>query len=177
MTNYAIGELVGHVHALKKLEDFDWVGNDIIKIVIDDLIKKDSWGTGLGLVGFVGVGKTHLLASLYKERMWRTINENGQLPIWLNFSDLYDLEHSELVEVIGRGNIIFIDDLFCMGYKEKEIDIVKEIVFRCYNSNKILCFSSNLFVENWDIDLRVRDRLKEMCRVFEIVGDSHRRQI
>lgn len=178
--NYALGEVAAHRLAHKILEDYDWAGNDIAKIIVCDMVELVRWTKGVGFVGWTGVGKTHLLISLYKERMWRTIFEESQLPVWMAFNDIIsmwadDKDKSGVLEIIGRADILFIDDLFSTGYGDVENMIVKEIVMKCYDSNKVLCFTSNVLVEQrTDVDARVKDRLKEMCNVIEIEGESRR---
>lgn len=120
---------------------------------------------------------THLLISLYKERMWRAVNEDSDIPVWLSFQDALELykDKEQLWEVLNRGKIIFIDDLFCTGYGDIEEHLIRDIVFRCYDSNKTLCFTTNILIDEWHIDVRVKDRIREMCLTIDIMGESHRK--
>jgi DNA replication protein DnaC len=45
---------------------------------------------------------------------------------------------------------------------------------RCYDSKKVLCYTANWSYERWDIDERVKDRLREMCIEIQLVGSSFR---
>lgn len=177
VTEYLLGEVAAHRLAYRTLEEYDWSGNDLARIAIEDILEKKEWDKGIGLVGWTGVGKTHLLVALYKERMWRSVYEESGLPVWLGFSDIISLwseDKEGFVSAIGRGQLIFIDDLFVTGYNELERSVVRDVVFKCYDTNKLLCFSSNILIEQADIDVRVKDRLKEMCKFIEIVGESRR---
>lgn len=176
--NYLIGELTVHRLNNRNLEDYDWSGNDMVRIAIEEYVSKYQWDKGIGLVGWMGVGKTHLLVSLYKERMWKAVYHNSQLPVWITFLELVELwqtDKSIVSDVLNRGEIIFIDDLFCTGYTMKETSIIRDIVYKCYDDNKVLCFTSNVLLSNWDIDDRAKDRLKEMVLILEVVGESRRR--
>ena len=175
--NYIVGETAYHRLALNTFEDYTWNGNEIAKIVIEDSCEKVEWKKGLGLIGWVGVGKTHLLIALYKERMWRAVNEDSDIPVWLSFQDALELykDKEQLWEVLNRGKIIFIDDLFCTGYGDIEEHLIRDIVFRCYDGNKILCFTTNILIDDWRIDIRVKDRIREMCLMVDIMGESHRK--
>lgn len=173
---YIIGEVAYHRLAMKTFEEYMWDGNEIAKIVIEDVCEKSEWKKGLGLIGFVGTGKTHLLIALYKERMWRAVNENSDIPVWLSFQDALELykDKEQLWEVLNRGKILFIDDLFCMGYGDIEGSLIRDIVLRCYDTNKILCFTTNILTDNWNVDIRIKDRMKEMCISVDICGESKR---
>lgn len=179
MNRYLIGEVAWHRLSDRTLENFDWKGNEILEAVVNDLVSREKWDRGIGLIGWTGVGKTHLLISLYKERMWRYVYQNReQQPLWLSFYDLLDLEENKirsvLSDILGVAGIVFIDDVWYSGQGELEKEIVKTIVYRCYDLNKILCWSSNLSVDRWDVDIRVKDRLREMCIVMEVFGESRR---
>lgn len=177
MNNYLIGELGWHRFKFKTLDEFDWSDNDLLRIIIEEIVSKSKWKDGIGLVGWTGVGKSHLLVSLYKERMWRAIYEESQLPVWVGFNDLIDVwqeDKNELYSIISRGDILFVDDLFYSGQGEVEKRVVKEIVFRCYDTEKVLCFSSNILLDNLDVDARVKDRLQEMTKIIQVFGESKR---
>jgi len=179
MNKYLIGEIAWHRLADKTLEDFDWTGNELLEVAVRELVSLNQWERGLGLIGWTGVGKTHLLVALYKQRMWKYVYETQkQAPVWLSFYDLLDLDEGKtkqiVSEILGTVGIVFIDDVWYSGQGEKEKELVKAIVYRCYDLNKVLCWSSNLPVDRWDVDVRVKDRLREMCMVLEVFGESRR---
>lgn len=177
MTNYLIGELTTHRLNGSVLEGYDWAGNDLVRIAVEEFVSTLRWSKGIGFVGWLGVGKTHLLVSLYKERMWKAVYNDGQIPVWLSFFELvelWDTNKSGVFDVLNRGEIIFIDDLFCLGYTMKETSIIRDVVYKCYDDNKVLCFTSNVLLENWDVDDRAKDRLREMILTLEVVGESRR---
>lgn len=176
MVKYCIGEIGWHRLASKRLEDYDWSGNELAKVMIEGLVARETWDKGLGLVGWTGIGKTHLLVALYKERMYRAVyQQSNQVPVWLPWSELVaeDLKRIKLAELVA-GDIVFVDDLWSMGQGDEVKKLVKELVFHCYDTGKVLCFSTNVRVKDWDIDERVADRIREMCVVLELKGDSRR---
>uniref|UniRef100_A0A7V3N580 IstB-like ATP-binding protein domain-containing protein n=1 Tax=candidate division CPR3 bacterium TaxID=2268181 RepID=A0A7V3N580_UNCC3 len=174
---YSYGEVVMHRLAKKTLEDFDWSENRILALVVSKMVAMDIWSKGLGLVGWTGVGKTHVLISLYKERMWRAIYKNGQIPAWFSFQDLCSLYYKDRdgFRDVLLGGIIFVDDLFCKDQSEEEMRVVKELVYYIYDLGKVLCFTSNVLMDMLDIDERVKSRLSELVEVVEVFGEDRRK--
>jgi DNA replication protein DnaC len=178
MTKYLLGQLAGHRFADKTLENFVWdTGNSHLKDFFYDLVSRKAWEKGIGLVGDVGVGKTHLLSALYKNRAWVSVFIGGGVPVWVSFFDLvveYKENKKVLKELLDTYDLVFVDDIWSVGASVEEKNIVRELVFRCYDSKKILCYTANWSCERWDIDERVKDRLREMNVEVELVGVSFR---
>lgn len=180
MEKFYVGEVGFHRLSRKTLKDFDFTNNELLRALIYDLIEREEWEKGIGLIGGVGVGKTHLLINLYKNRAWWAVWYSKKVPIWLQFYDLIMLFRTEgdnaLMEVLDRGEIVFVDDfLSTVGERDLEKRVASLIVFTCYDKGKIFCFSSNFSLDHWDVDERVVDRLYEMCEIYEVVGTSKRR--
>jgi DNA replication protein DnaC len=178
MGGYLLGQLAGHRFADKTLENFVWSGdNSHLKEFFYDLMERDVWERGVGLVGDVGVGKTHLLSALYKNRVWVSVFMGGGVPIWLSFFDLvaeYKENKKVVKELLEMYDVVFVDDIWSVGASSEERNIIRELVFRCYDGKKVLCYTANWSYERWDIDERVKDRLREMCVEIELVGSSLR---
>jgi DNA replication protein DnaC len=178
MGRYLLGQLAGHRFADKTLENFVWSGdNSHLKEFFYDLMERDVWERGVGLVGDVGVGKTHLLSALYKNRVWVSVFLGGGVPIWLSFFDLvaeYRENKKVVKELLEMYDVVFVDDIWSVGASSEERNIIRELVFRCYDGKKVLCYTANWSYERWDIDERVKDRLREMCVEIELVGSSLR---
>jgi len=178
MGKYLLGQLAGHRFADKTLENFMWSGdNSHLKDFFYDLVERDVWERGVGLVGDVGVGKTHLLSALYKNRVWVSVFLGGGVPVWLSFFDLvaeYRENKKVVKELLEMYDVVFVDDIWSVGASSEERNIIRELVFRCYDGKKVLCYTANWSYESWDIDERVKDRLREMCVEIELVGSSLR---
>jgi DNA replication protein DnaC len=175
---YLLGQLAGSRFAEKTLENFIWdAGNGHLKEFFFGLCEVLVWEKGIGLVGDVGVGKTHLLSALYKNRVWFSVFGGGGVPVWVSFMDLvaeYRENRSFLRDLVSTYDLIFVDDVWSVGASIDEKGIIRELVFRCYDDKKILCYTANWSYEKWDIDERVKDRLREMCVELELVGSSFR---
>jgi DNA replication protein DnaC len=180
---FMVGDIGWNRLAKKKLEDFDFTGNEVLKLIINDRIYSEKWDKGIGLYGNVGVGKTHLLVLLYKNRVWWSVNTRGLLPFprWISFYELsMDVKKHgfEIVEAaIGDSSLIFIDD-FLMKCFDWEIEkkIASMIIMKSYDYEKKLCFTSNFNVDELDVDRRIVDRLHEMCDLVEVFGKSKREE-
>jgi len=179
MGRYLLGQLASHRFADKTLENFIWTSdNSHLKDFFYRLVNDEGiWERGLGLVGDVGVGKTHLLSALYKNRVWVAVFLGGGVPVWLSFFDLvaeYKENRKVVKELVETYDLIFVDDIWSIGASSEEKSIVRELVFRCYDGKKVLCYTANWSYEKWDIDERVRDRLREMVIEVELIGSSLR---
>lgn len=178
MAKYLLGQLAGHRFADKTLENFVWnEENRHLREFFYELVGRDVWERGVGLVGDVGVGKTHLLSALYKNRVWVSVFYGGGVPIWMSFFDLvaeYRENKRVVKELLEMYDVVFVDDIWSVGASVEEKNLVRELVLRCYDGGKVLCYTANWSYEKWDIDERVKDRLREMCIEVELVGSSFR---
>lgn len=178
---FLIGDIGWHRLAKKTLEEFDFSENQILQYAIDGRLVEPEWKSGIGLYGGVGVGKTHLLILLYKNRVWWAVNSRGKLPFprWVSFYDLVMDVKKNGIDVVDQvvmdSQIIFVDDFLVRSLDwELEKRVAAMIVFRVYDTEKRLCFTSNFSIDEWDVDRRVIDRVREMCDIFEVVGTSRR---
>jgi DNA replication protein DnaC len=175
---YLLGQLAGHRFADKTLENFVWnEGNRHLREFFYEVVMKEGWEKGVGLVGEVGVGKTHLLSALYKNRVWVSVFVGGGVPVWFSFMDLvteYRDNKRILKELLDTYDLVFVDDIWSVGASAEEKNIIRELVFRCYDGKKVLCYTANWSYERWDIDERVKDRMRETSIEIELVGSSFR---
>jgi DNA replication protein DnaC len=181
MVKYLLGQLAGHRFADKTLDNFVWTDdNKHLKEFFYDIVELEVWERGIGLVGDVGVGKTHILSALYKNRVWMSIYCGAGIPVWLSFLDLISEareDRSFVKELVSSYDIIFVDDLWSGGASAEEKSVIRELVLRCYDSKKLICYTANWGLEKWSVDERVRDRLVEMCVEIEFVGPSFRKMV
>jgi DNA replication protein DnaC len=174
---YLVGQLSGRF-ADKFLENFHWVKENLwFKDLLEGLCEQKEWEKGVGLVGDVGVGKTHLLSALYKNRVWWSVIAGGRVPVWVTFSDLvaecYE-DKSFLREFVEMYDLFFVDDIGSVGMDLREMNVLRELVFRIYDKSKVFCYTSNLSRDNWNVDERVVDRLREICVEIVVRGKSFR---
>ena len=153
----------------------------------------DTWDgeQGLWLVGPLGVGKTWRLVALAEALMERAIQEDWSLriatvPDYLNdLRGTYDAEKQQgsetyhaITEQYRETHLLILDDLG----KERPSGWVSEQFFNLinyrYNKRLPLFISSNLIpahITTKDESLAaVVDRLKEMCKVIVVGGESLR---
>jgi DNA replication protein DnaC len=103
--------------------------------------------------------------------------QGGGVPFWLSFFDLvveYKENKKVVKELLDTYDLVFVDDIWSVGASVEEKNLLRELVLRCYDSKKVLCYTANWSYERWDIDERVKDRLKEMCIEIQLVGSSFR---
>ncbi len=181
---FLIGDLGWHKLAHKKVDDFNFKDNPFLKSVLDIKFSQPKWDKGIGLYGDVGVGKTNLLVLLYKNRYYWSINTKGEngFPVWISFWELVlDVKNNgmELLDsVMSDKSMVFIDDLMMRVIDwTTEKTVASLIIYKMYESDKKLCFTSNFSIDQWDIDERVKDRIIEMCEIYQVNGTSNRRVI
>jgi len=178
LIKYSAGHLAGTKFASKTLEDFVWTSeNDYVREVVFLLVGLDKWEKGIGFVGDVGVGKTHLLAALYKNRVWRALYHGGDLCVWVWFRDLVGealKDRQFLREFVSEYDLFFVDDVWSIGASLDEKNVLRELVLRLYDAGKVFSYTANSSFEEWDIDERVRDRLREMVLELRVSGTSYR---
>jgi len=180
---FLVGDLGWHRYAVKRLEEFDFSENEILRFVVEERLRQERWDRGIGLYGGVGVGKTFLLVQLYKNRYWWAVQRKGEVgfPVWIDFWDLvYDVKRYGIgiLDEVVVGDVVFVDDFLVRVLDwETERMVASYIVYKAYDGGKVLCFTSNMSVDEWDVDLRVKDRVKEMCEVYEVLGKSRRGEV
>lgn len=179
MGRYLLGAVAGHRLADRTFENFVWAEeNEVAREILYSFLEKDVWDRGVGLVGDVGVGKSHLLIALYKNRLWVSVYRGAPVPVWLSFVEFVSeaRKRREFVEeLVSEFGIVFLDDVWSAGMGWDEKDLFRELVMLLYDRGKVLCYTSNFPIERWDLDERVKDRLREMCIEVEIKGFSFRK--
>ncbi|MEM1660835.1 MAG: hypothetical protein QXR17_06835 [Candidatus Bathyarchaeia archaeon] len=179
---YLVGEIGWHRLYDRTFENFDFSDNRLLQKFLYQKVSEDRWVKGVALIGDVGVGKTHLLIALYKNRVWEYVYGVERRPVWISWYefviDVRKYGRELLNEVVFDNGIFFVDDFFVrVSEREFEREIIAEFVYRIYDLRKVLCFSSNFEISRVDVDERVKDRLREMVDEVIVRGRSRRDQI
>lgn len=179
---YLVGEIGWHRLYDRTFENFDFSDNRLLQKFLYQKVSEDRWVKGVALIGDVGVGKTHLLIALYKNRVWEYVYGIERRPVWISWYefviDVRKYGRELLNEVVFDNGIFFVDDFFVrVSEREFEREIIAEFVYRIYDLKKVLCFSSNFEISKVDVDERVKDRLREMVDEVIVRGRSRRDQI
>jgi DNA replication protein DnaC len=158
---------------------------------IDDLISKlenfiEEKGIrkGLYLYGGFGVGKTHLLVSLYRIILAR--EQDIGLVHFIScekiIKDLFariDRKEStnDYIDYMSKFNYLFLDDITAMSLKDFPLEVIKSIINYRYDNDLPTCFTANASLEGL-LDIGVHhhaiSRISGMCEVCLIEGIDRR---
>lgn len=168
-----------------RLDNFDFVGQKhLIKVIKKFLENKDSMG--LFLYGGFGVGKSHLLVSLYRIKI---AQEDDASPAVVRFETFENIvkelrrivkeeEKDEYFEELAETDDLFIDDITTLLPKETET--LRRIINDRYENQKRTSFTSNhslnTLVQEKYLHGHAISRLEEMCEIIEITGRDRRRK-
>ena len=153
-------------------------------------------GTGLLLTGDTGVGKTHLVVALLK-----ALIEKGADGLFLDYQELLKRIQSsynpkaltaerEVIRPVLETEVVVIDDLGANRISDWVEDTINYMLNHRYNEKKPTLLTANLRQEAMSgeagkrrthatfderLGLRVTSRLRDMCRLAEIVGEDYRK--
>jgi DNA replication protein DnaC len=138
-----------------------------------------------GLIhGHTGNGKTHLLAALAREMIWRGkrvryVSHQSLLErIKQSFDDKTDVKDPRYTW-LDRVDVVFFDELGFFRMNEWGIQTTNELIHALYESNVQVLFASNLSPRQMKqkfLDIRSQSRIVEMCKdfLFEMKGNDRR---
>ncbi|MEW6378040.1 MAG: ATP-binding protein [bacterium] len=147
---------------------------------------------GIFFMGKCGVGKTHLAVAIIRELI-----ENGGVPcMFYDFRDLLkeiqasynpqsQISEYSVLEPVLTIEILLLDELGAAKVTDWMRDTLTYILNTRYNENLTTIITSNWLDEKKDnndeileerIGERLRSRLSEMCKVYEIIGQDFRRK-
>ena len=138
-----------------------------------------------GLIhGQTGNGKTHLLAALAREMIWRGkrvryVSHQSLLErIKQSFDDKTDVKDPRYTW-LDRVDVVFFDELGFFRMNEWGIQTTNELIHALYESNVQVLFASNLSPRQMKqkfLDIRSQSRIVEMCKdfLFEMKGNDRR---
>jgi len=138
-----------------------------------------------GLIyGHTGNGKTHLLAALAREMIWRGkrvryVSHQSLLErIKQSFDDKTDVKDPRYTW-LDHVDVVFFDELGFFRMNEWGIQTTNELIHALYESNVQVLFASNLSPRQMKqkfLDIRSQSRIVEMCKdfLFEMKGNDRR---
>lgn len=139
-------------------------------------------GIGLLLKGGVGTGKTTIALAVLRDY----IDKGGRgyfisavtlMDEIFNIADFADRARFE--NKLKTVPVLIIDDLGAEGSGDMVSRKIEAIISSRYNNDLVNIITTNLGVEDLKrvYDARIYDRIKETCKVFNIVGDSLRKGV
>lgn len=148
-------------------------------------------GQGILFAGNCGVGKTHLAVSILK-----AIAKKGYGCLFYEFGSLLkeiqdsynsNTQASELkvLSPIFEAEVLVLDEIGASKPTEWVRDTMAHIINTRYNDKKLTIFTTNYFdkVRNEReetledrIGVRLRSRLREMCKTVVVVGEDYRKK-
>jgi len=177
-------------HRSCTLDNFDFVGKPTLKSTVYDFLagKLDH---GLLLYGDPGIGKTHLLVSMFRELVEKQGKVVGQDVFYMTWSDtLVEIfnpvsERGGIPESVAQRitayKILIIDDIRPGFGGRIWNDFLKRIIEQVYDRGTKLLVSTNVespddLVAKWQIEDYWLSRMKD-CLAFVAVKGEDRRGI
>jgi DNA replication protein DnaC len=166
--NTAISEHIG-IHYLRNFDEKKIRPKNELDERIYDMLKAKK---GLILFGDVGVGKTMDLVYIFK----RICEHTQKIPISYYFMpELFKRLHQG--EEIKLKEFVMLDDWGREYAEPFALSQFESLIEKIYSKEKVLIITTNLTKEqfiNRDGWRRIVDRVREMCSILEIPGDSMR---
>jgi len=170
-------------------QNFDWtdqkpgIWGTILNFIEDKLLdKKQRPFKGLFLFGSFGVGKSHLLAGIYRV-IAAKLEDVSELQ-FIEFAELIDgIKHrfgetgasASFEQIFKSCDYLFLDDITSTRMTEFSIDILEKFIQYRYSNGLRTCITSQFGIEKLDfLSFHARSRLFEMCVPLEIKGRDRR---
>jgi primosomal protein DnaI len=169
------------------LSNFDFTSQenpDDLKKKLIDFIEGTGNKKGLYLHGSYGVGKTHLLVSLYRVILAR--EQDIGLVHFISceriIKDIFariDRKEStnDYIDYMSNFTYLFLDDLTAMSLKEFPLEVIRQIINYRYENDLSTCFTANAWSKGlYDMGLHphVISRISDMCEICLIEGTDRR---
>ena len=149
--------------------------DDLPKYVLDAVQSAIEKNKGLFFYGDTGVGKTHALHAISKNK-----SNVDNFPILLvEFRDYMQKGfYLENIKEYTNRDYIFIDDIGSEKVSEFVVEFLYILVNRRYENMKRTVLSTNLSIEAFQEKYgdRIMSRIAEMCVLVEIRGEDKRLQ-
>jgi DNA replication protein DnaC len=164
------------------LSNFDFTGQTHLAKVIKSFVEGDL--RGIFFYGGVGVGKTHLLVSLYRVMVYKEDDSSNSNIFYDSFENVIrelqkkDSEYD--IDYLCDVDLLFLDDITAPDLTvDKTREIFRKIVNGRYEGDMRTCFTSNLsFKKLYEGGLHPHavSRLEDMCEHVEVKGRDRRRK-
>lgn len=169
------------------LNSFDFKGQ---KEKLQSLLKVFIEGTGerkgLYFWGGFGVGKTHLLVSLYRIIVAR--EEDPAVAYYISFEkvmkELYQRidtkeSTSDYIDELCEVEYLFLDDITAVTLRDYPLEIIRKIINGRYETNLATCFASQSSLKQLaelGVAPHAISRIEGMCEIAQITGKDRRRK-
>jgi len=174
---YYIPEIYHHC----TLNNFDFTGQKRLVSILKKFVEGSGKRAGLYFYGGFGVGKSHLLVSLYRIKVSQMDDPSTDVVYYTSFEKLIReaKESSEVIEMVCETECLFLDDISAIPIRDQTSEILRFIINSRYESKLVTCFAANLStkqLEQEGLHPHAVSRVVGMCEVFKIVGSDRRRE-
>ena len=167
--------------------NFDWADQNpktwetILDFVEDRLVDANGMPKGLYFYGPFGVGKSHLLSSLYRV-MVHKFGEVCEME-YISFADLISEikarfgpngNASEFEIEMKEKDYLFLDDITAIRLTDYAAEVFDRFVQYRYDHGKRMLITAQSPLSKLSVDDHARSRLFEMCVLLEIKGQDKR---
>lgn len=162
------------------------LGNYQFEDGLSDLAHRFADGKTRGglIYGHTGNGKTHLLAGLAREMIWRGkrvryVSHQSLLERIKQSFDQNTCVKDPRYTWLDKVDVVFFDELGFFRANEWGVQTTNELIHALYESGVQVLFASNLTPKEMKrkfLDIRSQSRLAEMCSsfLFEMKGEDRR---
>ncbi|OGM08115.1 hypothetical protein A2Z67_03750 [Candidatus Woesebacteria bacterium RBG_13_36_22] len=169
------------------LNNFDFHGQTCLTKIVRGFIEGDV--KGIYFYGGFGVGKTHLLVSLYRVIISKFDDSSPFSICYITLEDILkqlnrNMDNKEPTEeyldVFCSAEFLFLDDITAVNLqKDYPMEILRRIINERYERDLRTCFTSNADLDSLEeigLHPHATSRIGGMCEIVEIVGKDRRRR-
>jgi DNA replication protein DnaC len=165
------------------LNNFDFAGNTHLIKVIKKFVEGDI--RGIFFYGSFGVGKTHLLVSLYRVMVYKEDDSTNSNIFYDSLENVIrELQKKEPeydIDYLCDVGLLFLDDITAplTLSSTKEMEIFRKIINGRYEGDMRTCFTSNAGfkgLRSEGLHPHAISRLEDMCENVEVKGKDRRRR-
>jgi len=150
---------------------------NIVQAWLNSIEEHLSNGTGLLLQGAPGVGKTHLLCGLCAGliRMGVTARRANWPDVWAMFCPPFADDREEKFAALASVDVLALDEIGLAASSDKEQARLFDLIDKRYRRRLPTLIATNLTTDTLkSLGERTADRLREMCFLIAIPGESYR---
>jgi len=172
-------------HINCSLENFDWTGKVQLKTMVEEVVSAQR-KKGLILIGNPGVGKSHLMVSIFRKLVDEGMNLGSDI-LYLEFTkfvaECMDFCKNGLLpeNVVDQipAKVLLVDDVRPHWSGKFAGGILRRFIEGAYENGKILLMSTNAenaddLAKVWNIEDYYMSRLGEIATIVLVKGKDHR---